>query len=188
MWVKAYMRIFAHSFQPAARPKALTRISREIRSWALHHRSDKSLNELAQMYNPCIRGWIIYYGHFYRTQLRPTLKRIDAYVIRWARRKFKRMRHQKAEEIGLIGYAEPTRHSSPIGRYVITTAEHREPCDSRGSCTVLGAPGGGIPPGDSTSATEAGEAAPRCMSALLPKADKCGGDLPNRHCCKRQSR
>src|SRR6516162_5729292 len=57
---------------------------------------------------------------------------------------------QKAEEIGLTGYAEPTRHSSPIGRYVMATAEHREPCDSRGSCTVLGAPGGEIPPGDST--------------------------------------
>ena len=94
MWVKRDRRIFAHSFQPAASPKALTRISREIRSWALHHRTDKSLNELAQMYNPCIRGWITYYSHFYRTQLRPTLKRIDAYVIRWARRKFKRMRHQ----------------------------------------------------------------------------------------------
>jgi Group II intron, maturase-specific domain len=94
MWVKADSRIFAHSFQPAASPKALTRISRDIRSWALHHRSDKSLTELAQMYNPCIRGWISYYSHFYRTQLRPTLKRIDAYVIRWARRKFKRMRHQ----------------------------------------------------------------------------------------------
>jgi hypothetical protein len=78
----------------AASPKALTRISREIRSWALHHRGDKSLTELAQMYNPCIRGWITYYSHFYKTQLRPTLKRIDAYVIRWARRKFKRMRHQ----------------------------------------------------------------------------------------------
>ena len=94
MWVKADRRIFAHSFQPAVSPKALTRISREIRSWALHHRSDKSLTELAQMYNPCIRGWITYYRHFYKTQLRPTLKRIDAYVIRWARRKFKRMRHQ----------------------------------------------------------------------------------------------
>src|SRR5262245_63654783 len=58
------------------------------------HRSDKSLTELAQMYNPCIRDWITYYSHFYKTQLRPTLKRIDAYVIRWARRKFKRMRHQ----------------------------------------------------------------------------------------------
>jgi hypothetical protein len=31
---------------------------------------------------------------FYKTQLRPTLKRIDAYVIKWARPKFKRMRHQ----------------------------------------------------------------------------------------------
>jgi RNA-directed DNA polymerase len=94
MWVKADRRIFAHSFQPAVSPKALTRISRDIRSWALHHRSDKSLTELAQMYNPCIRGWITYYSHFYKTQLRPTLKRIDAYVIRWVRRKFKRMRHQ----------------------------------------------------------------------------------------------
>jgi group II intron reverse transcriptase/maturase len=94
MWVKADRRIFAHSFQPAVSPKALTRISREIRSWALHHRNDKSLTELAQMYNPCIRGWISYYSHFYKTQLRPTLKRIDAYVIRWVRRKFKRMPHQ----------------------------------------------------------------------------------------------
>ena len=38
------------------------------------------------------------------------------------------------------------------GKAVQATAEHREPCDSRGSCTVLGAPGGEIPPGDSTTA------------------------------------
>jgi len=94
MWVKAERRIFAHSFLPAASPKASTRISGDIRSWALHHRSDKSVTELAQMYNPCIRGWITYHSHFYGTPLRPTLKRIEAYVIRWARRKFKRMRHQ----------------------------------------------------------------------------------------------
>ena len=94
MWVKTDRRIFAHSFQPAASPKALTRFSRTIRSWTLHHRSDKSLAGLAEMYNPCIRGWIAYHSHFYKTQLRPTLKRIDAYVIRWARRKFKRLRHQ----------------------------------------------------------------------------------------------
>jgi group II intron reverse transcriptase/maturase len=94
MWTKGGKRIFAHSFQPAASPKALKRISRTVRGWALHHRSDLSLTELAAMHNPCIRGWIGYYGHFYKTQLRPTLKRIDAYVIRWARRKFKRMRHR----------------------------------------------------------------------------------------------
>jgi hypothetical protein len=99
MWVKVDRRIFAHSFQPAASPKALTRISQEIRSWALHHSNDKSLTELAQMYNPCIRRWITYYSHFYKTQLRPTLKRIDAYVIRWVRRKFKRMLDQRCKRL-----------------------------------------------------------------------------------------
>ena len=36
----------------------------------------------------------------------------------------------------------------------LPTVEHREPCESRGSRTVLGAPGGEIPPGDSSSATD----------------------------------
>jgi len=94
MWGKGEEHFFAHSFQPAASPKALTSIGRTIRRWTLHHRSDKALQELAKMYNPYIQGWINYYGNFYRTQLRPTLKRIDLYVIRWARRKFKRLRHQ----------------------------------------------------------------------------------------------
>src|ERR1700691_264547 len=57
----------------------------------------------------------------------------------------------RAQEIGLTGYAGPTPRSSHIGRYVMATAKHREPCDSRGSCTVLGAPGGEIPPGDSSN-------------------------------------
>ena len=86
--------IYAHGFLPAASPKALKAISRTIRRWTLHHRSDKALADLATLYNPYIRGWINYYGSFYRTQLRPTLKRIDLYVIRWARRKFKRLRRK----------------------------------------------------------------------------------------------
>ena len=56
--------------------------------------SDKSLQDLAKTYNAYIEGWINYYGQFYRTQLRSTLKRIDVYVIRWARRKYKRLRHK----------------------------------------------------------------------------------------------
>ena len=67
---------YVHGFRPAVSPKALKAISRTIRGWALHHRSDKSLQDLAAIYNPCIRGWINYYGQFYRKQLRPTLLRI----------------------------------------------------------------------------------------------------------------
>src|SRR5438128_78870 len=77
---------------------------------ALHHHSDKSLQDLAKTYNPYIQGWINYYGQFYRTQLRPTLKRIDAYVIRWARRKFKRLRHQTK---GARDWFERLRRANP---------------------------------------------------------------------------
>jgi RNA-directed DNA polymerase len=84
--------LHAHSFRPAASPKALKTISRTIRRWTLHHHSDKTLHDLARTYNPYIQGWINYFGHFYRQQLRPTLLRIDAYLIRWARWKFKRLR------------------------------------------------------------------------------------------------
>src|SRR3954454_12313735 len=57
----------------------------------------------------------------------------------------------RAREIGLIGFAAQIRSSSLTGSYVMETAEHREPCESRGSCTDLAAPGGEIPPGDSTN-------------------------------------
>src|SRR6185369_13007139 len=60
----------------------------------------------------------------------------------------------RAREIGSTGYAGPTQRSLLIGLCVMATAEHREPCDSRGSCTVLGAPRGEIPLGDSTIAAE----------------------------------
>src|SRR5206468_9634348 len=56
----------------------------------------------------------------------------------------------RGREIGLIGFAAQIRRSSLIGSYVMETAENREPCESRGSRTVLGARGGEIPPRDST--------------------------------------
>lgn len=59
------------------------------------------------MYNPTVRGWIACYGHVYRTQQRPTHRRIDAYVIRWARRKYRRMVHWTKGGEGLVRPAPP---------------------------------------------------------------------------------
>src|SRR5438045_5168381 len=77
----------------------------------------------------------------------------------------------KAREIGLTGYAVPIQPSLHIGRYVMATAEHREPCDSRGSRTVLGAPGGEIPPGDSTITS----GLVMDLATICPSRDDCGG-------------
>ena len=141
--------LYVHGFRPAVSPKALKAISRTIRGWALHHRSDKSLQDLAAIYNPYIRGWINYYGQFYRKQLRPTLLRIDTYLVRWARWKFKRLRrrHWGARE-WLARVRAPIQRSSHIGASCMSAAEHRKPCELRGSRTVLGARGGEIPPRD----------------------------------------
>ena len=85
---------FGVSFLPAAAGKALKEIRRVIRRWGLQRRSDKALDDLARMFNPYIRGWINYYSHFYKSALRSTLRRIDVHLIKWARRKFKRLRQK----------------------------------------------------------------------------------------------
>jgi hypothetical protein len=38
---------------------------REMRRWAVARRSDKTLTDLALMFNVVIQGWINYYGRFY---------------------------------------------------------------------------------------------------------------------------
>ena len=67
--------------------------------------------------------------------------------------------------------AVPIQVYSLIGSYVMATAEHREPYESRGSRTCLGARGGEIPPRNSTLASKTAEAVRPCTSAALPKAD-----------------
>src|SRR5260370_15471413 len=80
------------SFSPAVSNKALKAVRREVRSWNLPRRSDKSLDDLARMFNPVIRGWINYYGHYYKSALYPTLRHIDAKLARSAFWKYKSLR------------------------------------------------------------------------------------------------
>ncbi len=87
------------SFSPAVSAKARKKIGQAVRGWALHLRSDKSLDDLARMFNSHIRGWINYYGRFYPSALYPTLRRIDVFLARWAYRKFKSLHRHKTRAI-----------------------------------------------------------------------------------------
>lgn len=87
---------FFVNFSPAMSNKAGKSIRRELRSWSLQNRSDKSLNDLARMFNAKIQGWINYYGRFYKSAMYPTLRHIDKCLERWAMRKFKKLvRHRR---------------------------------------------------------------------------------------------
>jgi RNA-directed DNA polymerase len=83
------------AFLPAISKDALKDKSRTVRRWRLHLRTTRELGELAEWMNPIIRGWMQYYGKFYRTEMHGLLRRINTYLVRWARRKFKRLRSFK---------------------------------------------------------------------------------------------
>jgi group II intron reverse transcriptase/maturase len=79
-------------FLPAVSKDALKRMSEEVRSWRIHLRTATELQDLAAWINPIVRGWMTYYGRYYRTALDRLLKRINTYLVRWAQRKYKRLR------------------------------------------------------------------------------------------------
>jgi RNA-directed DNA polymerase len=82
-------------FTPAVSPKALKAMGQVVRSWRLHLRTGTDLNELAKLINPVVAGWMHYYGRFGRSQMYPLLQRINTYLMRWAWRKYKRLRAWK---------------------------------------------------------------------------------------------
>jgi RNA-directed DNA polymerase len=93
------------SFLPAVSKDAVKAMGREMRSWHIARRSDKSLTDLARMFNSIVQGWINYYGRFYKSMLYPLLRRINEHLVRWACRKYKRLRRRERRAKELLARA-----------------------------------------------------------------------------------
>lgn len=64
-------------FAPGISNKAKKAIVREMRSWKLHKLATRTIGELSRMYNAQIRGWLNYYGEFYKSAMSGILR------VRW---------------------------------------------------------------------------------------------------------
>jgi RNA-directed DNA polymerase len=98
------------NFTPAVSHSAGKAMRQTARSWGLQQRSDKSLEDLSRMFNPILRGWANYYGRFYKSAMYPTFHHLDQVLVRWALRKYQRLRRhkQRAEHwLGRIARKEP---------------------------------------------------------------------------------
>lgn len=84
--------IFFVAFTPAISNKAAKSIRDTMRQWQVHRRTDTSLDDLARMSNPALRGWINYYGSFYKSALYRVLHHLNNLLVRWATRKYKNLR------------------------------------------------------------------------------------------------
>jgi RNA-directed DNA polymerase len=98
------------NFTPAISEKASNRIRKEIRSWQIHLRSDKSITDIARMFNSKVQGWVNYYGVYYKSAMYPFLRNIERNLIRWSMRKYKRLKGHKRRAkqwLGQIRKREP---------------------------------------------------------------------------------
>jgi len=98
------------NFSPAIRPKAAKKVRDVIRSWKVHRMSDKSIEDISRIFNPVIRGWVTYYGSYYKTALYPLFDQLNCALRNWAMRKYKRLRGKKRRArywLGRIARRQP---------------------------------------------------------------------------------
>lgn len=79
------------SFIPAVSEKARKSIRDKIRECKTLQGTNSELPEIARELNPKLRGWINYYGKYYKSKLDQTLETVTFRLISWARRKYKKL-------------------------------------------------------------------------------------------------
>jgi len=91
-------------FLPAISVKAATAIRKTVREWRMAStRNHQRLEDLADLINPAVRGWMNYYGRYYRTKCVEVLRHINDALAKWVRRKYKRFRYRKRAAVHWLG-------------------------------------------------------------------------------------
>jgi RNA-directed DNA polymerase len=101
---------FFVNFSPGVSSNAAKSIVAEIRRWRIHRQSDKTLEDLSGMYNSSVRGWVNYYGRYYKSALYPVFRCLNRRLVRWVQNKYKRYRSRRraTQWLRAVARREPT--------------------------------------------------------------------------------
>jgi len=95
---------FFVSFLPAISTRSAMMIRATIRQWRMASiRNHQRLEDLARLVNPSVRGWMNYYGRFYRSKCVQVLRHLNEALAGWARRKYKRLRRRERASMHWLG-------------------------------------------------------------------------------------
>jgi group II intron reverse transcriptase/maturase len=98
-WGKCFV-----SFLPAISIQAATAIRQTIREWRMAStRNNQSLEDLARLVNPVVRGWMAYYGRYYRSRVVQILRHLNEALAEWARWKYTRFRRRERASMHWLG-------------------------------------------------------------------------------------
>ena len=81
------------SFLPALSAKAAKKIRATLRGWRRLPTSQR-LEAVVRVINPVVRGWVNYYGRYYRSRCLAVLREVNLALAAWVRRKYKRFRRR----------------------------------------------------------------------------------------------
>ncbi|EKE01881.1 MAG: hypothetical protein ACD_21C00030G0005 [uncultured bacterium] len=133
-------------FTPAVSKAATKSMREKTRNHMFYRRTELSLNDIANEFNPVLRGWIEYYGRYNRSALSPVFRHFNKTLVSWAKRKYKKLRGKTRAGILLerIAKREPRLFAHwKIG--MVGAFAWWKQCESRGSSTVLRGAGGEVP-------------------------------------------
>ncbi len=77
-------------FTPAISPSSAKAIRRKIREWRLGDKTQLSLEEIARKINPCLRGWINYFGEHNHSILMNVFRYLETRLFKYIKRKYKK--------------------------------------------------------------------------------------------------
>ncbi|MFI6744524.1 group II intron reverse transcriptase/maturase [Nonomuraea sp. NPDC050451] len=93
---------FFVAFLPGVSRDAVVRIRHAIRAWRIHRRSDMTFADIVEQVNRHVAGWIAYYGRFYKSALYAAFYGLNEFLVRWAMRKYKKLRRRPKRAWGLL--------------------------------------------------------------------------------------
>jgi len=79
--------------------KSKTRITGELRELAFQNKTQRGIQDLANLLNPKIRGWVQYYGKISRRSLQPVFYFLHNRMIRWILNKYKSFKGSKIKAV-----------------------------------------------------------------------------------------
>ena len=82
-------------FTPAVSETSKKSMRKKTRKLNWRNRTDLSLEEIAQRYNPVLRGWLNYYGRYNRSAMYPVWRHFNKTLVAWAMAKYKSLKGRK---------------------------------------------------------------------------------------------
>lgn len=85
------------NFTPAVSKEAVKAMRAKTKKCNWRNRTELSLVDIAQRYNPVLQGWLNYYGRYTRSELYSVWRHFNKTLVAWAMRKYKRLKGHKTK-------------------------------------------------------------------------------------------